>query len=93
MVWAMESILLFMSFVLFRIIIHCVKSYAVPRFRLAWVFLMLATMIFCAFPLILINKGVVENSPINIILAGLSLFYFPIVVGRGPGANEPGGNW
>ena len=43
---------------------------------------MIVSVLVSALPLILIKKGIIESSDINTIIAGVSFFYFPVVVGK-----------
>jgi len=80
----MDTVALIVIVVIFRYFISLMKGFVRQGSQLAWIIVIVATVLLCASPLILIKKEILENSVANILLAGFSLFYFPFVVGKMP---------
>jgi hypothetical protein len=78
----MDTLILIFSVVLFRFFLYAVKSYTQGNGKNVLLAIMILTIFICALPLILIKKGVLEDGDINVLIAGITLFYFPFIVGR-----------
>lgn len=79
---ALDTVLFFVSIVLFRVFVFFVSSIAnnTNRFILLTIFLM--TIGFCSLPILLLKANVLDNNVPNILMAGFSMFYFPFCVAK-----------
>ncbi|WP_444894457.1 hypothetical protein ACJJIE_09745 [Microbulbifer sp. TRSA001] len=76
----MDTGVLIFAIVLFRLFLFLVKSHLQRGSFLLIVVLL--TIIASALPLALFKMGVLEESGVNILIAGFVFFYFPFVMGR-----------
>ena len=78
----MDTLILVTIVVIARYFLYLMREPVDQDSKFAWIVVILVTMVLCASPLILIKKEIIENSVINLLVAGFSFFYFPFVVGR-----------
>ncbi len=80
----MDTMFLIAAVVLFRYFLFLMKNHMHQGAKYAWFFIIFGTIIFCALPLVLIKKEIIENNMMNILIVGFSFFYFPFVAARIP---------
>lgn len=78
----MDTVILVFSIVLFRLFLFVVGKKTLQNSRNLLLFIVFLTVVACSLPLVLLKKEVLESSAINVLIAGVSFFYFPFVVGR-----------
>ena len=84
----MDTTILITAIILFRYFLFLIGDHIHQVGKYAWLLIILSTIVFCALPLALIKKEIIESSVINILIAGFSFFYFPFVAARIPENNK-----
>lgn len=78
----MDTVMLVFTVVLFRLFLFSVRNMIRENSGNLFLFVLFLTILVCALPMALIEKEVLDNSVINVLIGGFSFFYFPFVVGK-----------
>lgn len=78
----MDSALLLVVLVLCRLSVWRLSTSVRAVNRLSVIALVLAMIVIAALPILLIQRDVIDSSWINVVIAGIALFYFPFLAAR-----------
>jgi len=78
----MDSVILIVILALCRYLVWRVSTSNIALQRYNLIVLVFAMIIVAALPIFLIQRDIVDRTWVNVVIAGVALFYFPFLIGR-----------